>query len=169
MAYFHYNVPNSASFFIGDTKREILETLNYYRNERGQKDFDIPNENVISSVERFVVNCAFPLLHKDHFIEAEVCKGAIFDINANALDYVKGVGQNYEPFKRGSLFKFQTLDLFGLFFLPESVMKGLRDYDWKPHEEQVREWMLEREGVLNEAESRGHLARVRKVPLMSNN
>ncbi len=169
MTYFDYNIPNSWSRFIGDTKKEILETLDYYRNERGQRDFDIPNEDVISNVKKFAVNCAFPLLNVNHFIEAEICKGAIFSINANALNYVKNVGQNYETFKRGSLFKFQTLDSFGLFFLPESVMKGLRDYNWKPHEEQVRKWMLERERVLNEGARRGHLTRIRKVPLRTNN
>ena len=72
---------------------------------------------------------------------------------------VQRTGQNYESLKRGGLYKFQTLPLFGLYFLCEDIMKGIKEHDWKKHEPQINEWLGIREDVLNEAERRGHVRR----------
>ncbi len=109
------------------------------------------------------ITAAFPMAQMNANISAEVRKKVFFHVNANAFDYVQQVAQSYEELKRGDLYKFQSLPAFGLWFLPEYIMQGLREYDWKKHETQVRSWLNTREEVLSELEREGVFTRVRPI------
>ncbi len=156
--YLHYSIPNSGTHLLGENKSQIIETLWHYKN-RGTEAIDIPDESEIKEITGATITCCFPMAHTEHFLEAEVRQNIILDVNANAYDWVQRTGQNYESLKRGGLYKFQTLPLFGLYFLCEDIMKGIKEYDWKKHEPQINEWLGIREDVLNEAERRGHVRR----------
>jgi len=157
-SYFGYDkVPGT--IFIGTTPSQIVNTVNYYRNERGQ-DIAMPAKGEIIRLDEINITACFPLAKVDHNIEARVKPNVIFWVNANAFDYVQQVAANYEELKRGDLYKFQTLRLFGLFFLPEDIMKAVRKYDWKKHQTQIDEWMGVRKADLQEAERRGILRRI---------
>ena len=156
--YYAFNLGNF--LLIGMTKQEIINTMDYYTNERKLEGSRVPKESEIWVPEGDIyVNCAFPLVHKDHHFNAEVRKGFFFNVYENALDYVKDLAKNYEELKRGDLFKVVTLEAFGFYFLPEYVMEGVRKYDWSQYDQQVNEWLGIRENILQSAENAGVLRR----------
>jgi len=168
-AYGNYNgIKDSKIYYIGTNKKQVKNTIEYYIKERGQV-LDIPSDSDISELTEINISCALPLAHMKQNLRAEIRNNVIFWINANAFDYVQRVSQNYEGLKRGDLFKFVPgVDFFGLFFLPEYIMEGLRDYDWGRHMEQVRKWLGRRETILNEGEQRGKIHRERPRPYINN-
>ncbi|HII15217.1 MAG TPA: hypothetical protein HA362_02795 [Nanoarchaeota archaeon] len=155
--YFHYNIPESVSHLLGETKSQIIETLEHYK-QRSAEPIGIPDESEIKKVPGARITCGFPMMHSDHFLEARV-GDIIFDVNANAYEWIQSTSQNYERLRRGGLYKFQTLGLFGLWFLPEAVMQGLKGYDWAQHKAQVDEWLGIREETQGQAENRGYVRR----------
>ena len=156
--YFGYRIPETLSVFIGTEKSQIINTLEYYANERGQQ-CPIPSEEEISPLKEVNITCALPLAVVDHNVSVEARSNFFFHVNANAFDYIQEVSRTYEKLKRGDLFKFKAgADIFGLWFLPEYVMQGLREYDWEQHRNQINVWMNKREAVLQEGRRRGHLA-----------
>lgn len=77
---------------------------------------------------------------------------AVFHVNANAVDYVKQIAAHYECLRRGELFKFKAgAPILGLWFLPEDIMQGLRDYDWQQHGSQLEQWLSQRDEVIGGA------------------
>ena len=144
---------------VGTDPQQIIDTAKYYRDERGQIQANIPERDDIWKVDKLNVLCAFPLMRTDHFIDAEVAPGFTFQINANAFDYMKNLGKDYERLRRGALYKFETVEAFGLWFLPKEVMEGLKNHDWNQHLRQINIWMAQREEILDEGVRRGHIVR----------
>ena len=164
MGYFGYQIPNSMTVLIGAEKQEIINTLRYYRDDRGQRNFDIPREQDLLELGDVHVTCGLAILHKDHFIDAEVEDNVYFHVNANAFEYVQSQVRDYEGLRRGDLYKFiPGVDIFGLFFLPESIMKSLKEHDWEQYREQIDSWTRVREDALDGLERDGHLIRAESV------
>jgi hypothetical protein len=152
---FEYPVNIEPGSFIGTEKAQIINTIRYYRDERGEDRLKIPSESEIKNLERSVINCAFPLLVPEHYITAEVRPNVTFEVNANFYERMRKLSQGYEHLKRGDLYKFDPG--LGLFFLPEYIMKGIKDYDWKQHEEQIKAWMDDRSSFIGEKVREGVL------------
>jgi hypothetical protein len=165
---FVYEIPNAISVFMGTEKAQIINTIRYYKDDRRQDGFKIPSESEIKNLERIIITCGFPMMHKDHFISVEVRKNVIFSVNANFYEYIKELSQGYEHLKRADLYKFQAgAESFGLFFLPEYVMEGIRDYDWSQHEEQMSAWIHKRTEIIEEGVRKGvlYVPKVKKIIL----
>jgi hypothetical protein len=147
--YFSHQLPNTLTLFIGTEKSQVIKTLEYYKFERGQSRIAIPDEKELLNLEGVIISCAFPLLNKDQFIEATVRENVRFDVNANFYQEIQKIAANYKELKRAELYKFDPgLELFGLWFLPEYIMQGLQEYNWKQHEEQVNEWLKVRAAAI---------------------
>ncbi|MEK6969969.1 MAG: hypothetical protein AABW48_06080 [Nanoarchaeota archaeon] len=167
--YYGYQVPDSGTCLIGTEKDQIVNTLSYYKHQRGQGDIVLPTLEDIFNLGEINITAVFPMAKVDDNISAEVREKVYFHVNANAFGWMQKVAQDYEKLKRADLYKFQTLPLFGLLFLPEDIMQGIRDYDWKQHEAQVRSWLGQREEVLGDLERKGVIARVKPVPVSATN
>src|SRR3989338_8308070 len=153
--YFRYQLPNSGVVFIGTERQQITRTLEHYRANGKLNDasgnLQIPPEtDFLEMQEDIEVVCVFPLGSKRQFVDARIRPRAVFHINANAFDYVGAAGRDYERKKRGELYKFETVKIMGLWFLPEDVMQGLRDYDWTQHTAQIDQWLDKRGAMLEE-------------------
>lgn len=149
-SYVFYHVPDTLTTFIGNEKSQIVNTLEHYK-ARGREKIAIPEIEKIRRLDSAEIGCALPILKPEHFFKVKLDEVISFDINANAFNYIQLVANRYEELKRGDLFKFDTglPNVFGLFFLPENVMKGLKNYDWKQYEKQVDEWMGIRNKMLD--------------------
>jgi len=151
-----YRVPGS--FFtdlVGTEKSQIQNTLSYYRYNRGQKMVAVPKDYEINEISKLEIRCAFPVLSPKHFFNAEVREGITFNINVNAFDYIRDLSENYQKLKRGDLYKFVAgLPEFGLYFLPEYIMEGLKEYDWDQHLDLVNDWQRKLEEILSAQEKK---------------
>lgn len=165
--YYGYHVPDSGTSLIGTEKEQIVNTLSYYKHQRGQGEIVLPSLEDIFNLGEINITSGFPMAQVDANISAEVRENVYFHVNANAFSWIQNVAQDYEKLKRADLYKFQTLPLFGLWFLPKDIMQGIREYDWKQHEAQVQSWLTNREIVLNDLEQKGAIVRVKlvKVPV----
>lgn len=163
--YFIYEPKDIPDFvqLIGNERSQIVKTMNYYRDL--SYPWDIPSDEEVSPLFLpFKISCSFPLAHMDHNIDVEVKEGIFFHVNANAFDHVQKVARNYEILRRGELYKFDVgSNIFGLKYLPESVMQGLRDYNWSRHVSQIEAWMRERKASLDGLGKEGHLAVSKKL------
>ncbi len=162
MKYFGYDV--ALTHLVGDDPKQIIRTLEYYKDFRGA-DIAIPSESEIRELPKVRVECAFPMMNPSHVVEARLEENVSFLVNANAFVYIQALSLGYEILKRGDLYKFYPgITSFGLYFLPESIMKGLQDYNWSQHASQVEEWLSARESILNDLQNAGHIVRVREAP-----
>lgn len=166
MRYFGHRV--ELSLFIGTEKEQIINTLGYYKNQRSH-DIVIPSESEISEINGLKIQCIFPIYYPQHFFEIDI-DDIIFRINANAFGYVYGTAQMYHELRRGDLYKFSPGLINGnlsgpiaLYYLPESIMRGLKEHDWDQHKNQVAEWLGFREGALNDMVDNDHLNRQIKL------
>jgi len=158
--YFSYQIPHNMVMFIGTEKDQIINTISYYKNERGQDEVQLPSLDEIIKLNEINIDVAFPMLKIDHCISAEVRDNVFFHVNVNAFVYIQHISRQYECFKRGDLYKFKAgAPVFGLWFLPEYIMKGIKEYDWLQHKQQMGEWMENREKVMNDLEKKGVIAR----------
>lgn len=169
MKYFGYKF--DLFLLVGTDSRQIIDTMGYYRNVRG-KDVAVPSEPDIFDVGKLEIECMFSMYCPHHFIDVSVSDSLSFRINANAFGYVRDVAQHYGELKRGSLYKFAppllNVSPFGpiaLYYLPESVMRGLKDHDWGQHNEQIKEWLGGRESVLDDMLDSGLLERRVENPM----
>jgi hypothetical protein len=155
MNYFVYEMTKYRAAFVGTEKKQIIHTLEYYRNQR-KKDFvKVPGESAISEREKVNIQCVRPMSGKG-LLEAEVRENFVIGITDSAYSYVERTARYYERLRRGELFKFEPGEgLFEVYFLPEFVMQGLRDYDWNKHK--VREWVRNREESCRKLERTGLL------------
>ena len=169
MKYFGYSVPDTLTCVVGTKKSQIINTMSYYKNERGQGEIIIPSLDKIVTLSEIHINVGFPMMRPDESISAEVRKKVLFEVNANAFSHMKNIAQFYEKLKRGDLYKFQTLPVFGLWFLPEYIMEGIRKYDWSKHDAQVNSWMEKLEKDLSNIGKEGHIIHVKKVPAIGMN
>jgi len=143
MGYFSYHPPETNITLIGTDKEQIRSTLKHY-------DLSIPHDRDMHQLARVRVLCA--LGAKDpsisHFFFAEVRDQVSFQVHTSAFKYIKKIAEDYKDLKRGALYKFDTgRDDFGLLFLPEYIMQGLRVYEWDQHREEVEAWMKTEEEV----------------------
>lgn len=143
MKYLHYQHANV--HFVGMDSEEILGTVKYYREQRGKTGLPVPSRwNLfakarIKTLEEISIECFFPMGSMHQFIDAEVREGFNLHVNANAFTHIRNIVDKYEERKRGQLYKFSGTA--HLWFLPEYVMQGMREYYWKQHEAQVNEWL----------------------------
>ncbi|MDP3966203.1 MAG: hypothetical protein Q8Q04_01595 [archaeon] len=162
-AYKFYNFLNW--FLVGNNENQIINTLKYYKFERGaeEKEFDkiqIPQIYEIENREKISIPVALPLANLMQDLGVKVNSSIEFIVNANAVTYLRNIADSYQNLKRGDLYKFTPgIDYFGLWFLPEEIMEGLKNYDWSPHQKQIRTWLLKREGILKNMEGKGFLLR----------
>lgn len=166
--YFIYEFPGWS--FIGENPNQIIDTLKYYKDVRAKnskQEQEMYSKLVIPSKKKIKIiredlnfEIYLPFGYKDQFIDAQILPNVVFSINANAVKYVKIIGENWKKYKRGDLYKFiPGISSRGIWFLPESIMKGLNEYDWSQHKQQINLWLKEREKGLNDIESKGHLKR----------
>ena len=172
----------------GEKKEEILETMRYYFLERRhEQEKDMPSEESINEsiieVPKLKIECFWPVFHVNHFLEAKVMDDTIVSVNTNALEHVLGQLKRSDELKRGQLYKFSPGQYFnpGMFpyvFLPEKVMKAMKEYNWAQHNEQLREWgiveqnfweKLQNSNMLTLAGLRGHGRKRKQFPKISNN
>ena len=135
MKYFSYHPDGTNIILIGTDKKHIISTLMNYA-------LPIPPEEDMHQLAKVSIMCALGYPVTSYFLEAEIKDGVLFRVHANAFKYIKEIAEDFEDLKRGDLYKFDTGRRdYGLLFLPEYIMQGLRDYDWNRHKEQVDEWM----------------------------
>lgn len=140
LKYYSYRLPESFKVvLVGTEKSQIISTIEHYR-QRGQ-NIVLPDESRISETPSLEIRCANPLLSPKFFFKAEVRENIVFDVNANFYYDILEVADNYKILKRGDLYKFQAgITEFGLYFLPEYIMEGVKEYDWNQHKEIVDKW-----------------------------
>ncbi|MBI2564658.1 hypothetical protein HYV79_01565 [Candidatus Woesearchaeota archaeon] len=155
--YYFYNL--LCWTFLGDTKDQIINTVKHY-NSKFNAGIDIPLDSEITQPLSIEIICVLPLFNPNHFFEANVIDNVFFRINANAFHHVQELAFYYETLKQGDLYELNTAG-FGGYFVPEAVVKALKEYDWKKHEKQVRAWLLERYQVLSDAEKKGFFHRLK--------
>jgi hypothetical protein len=138
LKYFSHHPQRTNITLIGTDKKQIISTLRHY-------NLPIPSDDDIRQLARVRVLCAFGYHIPNHYFDAEIREGVSFEIHANAFDYIRKVAEDFDDLKRGDLYKFDTgRREYGLLFLPEYIMQGMKEYDWNRHKRQVDEWM---EGV----------------------
>lgn len=157
--YFAYQLLNRGAVFIGNDKGQIKRTIDYYVKRGDQNGIIIPEEkDILELIGDVNITVVLPFAGMNQNISARVTPRAVFHVNANAINYIRGVASNYERLKRGELFKFEPgVRAFGLWFLPEDIMQGLRNYNWQQHESQVKEWLCQRNEVLERGRRKGIL------------
>ncbi len=139
MKYFRYYPEGTNITLIGTDKKQIISTLLNYA-------LPIPPEEDMRRLAKVSIMCALGYPVTSHFFEAEIRKGVFIRVHANAFKYIKEIAEDFEDLKRGDLYKFDTGRRdYGLLFLPEYIMQGLKEYDWNQHKEQVEEWMEDEE------------------------
>lgn len=152
--YFQYRCPDKEDLIligktkdqIGKTKDQIVKTLEYYRYER-KKDVCIPSQGMILPSTSHQISLALPIFNPDHSLIAKVSDTVTFKINANAFDLAQSFMKHYEDNKRGELYKFKKrLTEPFTYFLPESLMKSLRNYEWSVQDMlNIQNWEANRE------------------------
>ena len=149
MNYLCYHPKETNATLIGTERESILETLRHY-------GLPAPSNGQIRHLSGVKVICSLGIPITDYFFQAEVRKGVLFLVHANAFDYIKEIAEGYEALKRGGLYKFDPgRRAFGLLFLPEYIMSGLRAYDWDRFRAQVDEWMMHEQQVRPEMTQTG--------------
>lgn len=146
--YFIHRQENMVPILVGKNKNQIINTLAYYKEERGEDQIIIPKKSEIGRLESACFTCSLPIANVKHFVDIAMDDWISFNINANAYAYVQRLAENYEELKRGDLYKFNPgIEVLGLYFLPENVMKWLKGFDWSKHQKQVDEWLGMRQQV----------------------
>lgn len=168
MNYYYHRVNGLGACCIGTEKEQIISLINYYK-KRGEENLIIPKLEDIESIKEVTIPVAFPFLNINHFIYPEVRENITFMVNANAYHYMINLAQFYERQKRSELYKFQTIESFGLWFLPEYIMEGIRKFDWRKYDKQVSEWLEEREKSLQPLEDEGKISVSKIIPLHNMN
>ena len=164
MQYIGYRIPESLIMLVGNDKDQIINTIDYYRNQRGSKIGAASVEDMFD-VDSLRIECVFSMCCIDHFINLEV-DDVKFRINANAFSYVKSKVLDYSKLRRGEMYKFSPglmsggpYGLVSLYYLPENVMRGLKDHDWSVHDKQIESWISSREKLLDGMVNTGGLER----------
>ena len=135
MKYFSYHPERTNIIVIGTDKKHITSTLMHYA-------LPIPPEEDMRQLAKVSIMCALGYPATSHFFEAEIRDGVFIRVHANAFKYIKEIAEDFENLKRGDLYKFDTGRRdYGLLFLPDYIMQGLKAYAWNRHKEQVEEWM----------------------------
>ncbi|MBI5066118.1 hypothetical protein HZA97_07825 [Candidatus Woesearchaeota archaeon] len=150
MKYFIHQPDHYWILFVGTEKEQIINTVKYYRDQRGVSNLSIPDDSKIKEISKLEIMCTFPMLKVDQFIEAEVREKVKLNVNANAFDHVRYIAQFYEDLKRGDLYKFNPgmPNIDGMYLLPEYIMKGINEYNWDQHSKQIDAWLSERERII---------------------
>src|SRR3989344_4717168 len=166
VSYFYYNFLNWR--LVGEVESQILDTLRYYKFERSENSEEekkmygqiiIPSLDEIKSINDINIQVVLPLAHVNHFIEARVKPNFVFNVNANAVTYLRSVAASYETMKRWDLYKFIPGIEGFYWFLPGEIMESLKNYNWELHQKQIREWLNGREKILKGLEDEGKLIR----------
>jgi len=157
MNYFLYEIPEQEKrFLIGTDKNQIINGMEFIRDNY-RANVSIPSDSDIKETLKLNIGCSFKPLNPDQHLEVEIRDNVTFDVYANSFYYIRWLSENSEKMKRGDLFKFDTgMAAWGIYFLPEYIMQGLREYDWDQHNKQLWEWL--KEGPNNGAKTlRGRL------------
>jgi hypothetical protein len=135
LTYFSHHPKGTNITLIGTDKEQIFSTLRHYK-------LPLPSDDNIHKLARVTIFCALDFNLPTHSFKAEVLDGVSFEVHATAFEYIKKTAEDFDNLKRGDLYKFDTgLKEYGLLFLPEYIMQGIKDYDWNQHKEEVDKWM----------------------------
>jgi hypothetical protein len=141
MKYLCYHPKETNATLIGTERESILKTLRHYA-------LPAPTNGQIRQLAGVKVICSLGIPITEHFFQAEVRKRVLFQVHANAFNYIKEISEGYEALRRGGLYKFDPgRREYGLLFLPEYIMSGLRAYDWDRFRSRVDEWMMHEQQV----------------------
>jgi hypothetical protein len=164
MKYFTYRPANTMTTLVGMEKSDIISTIEYYIHAR-HEGLIKPGESDIAEENSISIEVASPLTHMDQYISAPIREGVELYVNANAYPYLMDIVSDFDTFlkdnKRAELYKFNA-DLGGMWLLPRFIMDGIGSYDWKQHEQQMEEWLHQREDALDYLEDKGVLIRPNK-------
>ena len=142
MTYFRYSIENLD--FIGSNKSEIIDTLDYYVNERGfgnQFKMSVPNEAQIKTVSNLEISIYGMHQNVRDYLRINFNKSdfvLIMDPTAYnaAVDQIKRLDESK---KRGALYKFNVTPILSMdamsaridTFFPETIVHALKAYNWE--------------------------------------
>ena len=131
---------------IATERSQITKTLEHYIEE-GEK-LSLPKNNQIYETESFSMSFILPLSSSRFNFKTEIMPGITLSTNANSIWVIKELAKNYTSLRRGELYKFtSTINGDGLYFLPEHVMIGIKNYDWTKHWDLLGQWEKVVEGM----------------------
>ncbi|MFH1456126.1 MAG: hypothetical protein ABIF40_04195 [archaeon] len=140
--YYAYLEKNSLVNFVGNTKDQILNTLQYYKEDRNVSELEIPCSDEIKRVHSsnpIVIRCVQPC-SIETYIDVKINENIHFKVNPGMYIDVITQAANYQLVKRGDLYKFDSgLGPWKIWLLSEDVMQSLNDYDWEQHQKFVEE------------------------------
>lgn len=163
MKYFGYSPATSMGLpfnagpfkrYVGTNIDEILSTFSYYNDVRGfaQK---IPLIEELIELDSLVIDFSLPWAGK-RVIEAKVRENVTFKVNINAFAEIQKLALFYQQLKRGDLYKVDCkIPSLGIWYLPEHIMVGLKEYNWSQHQKQANEWLTEWQKGMAEIEKKG--------------
>lgn len=143
--------------FIGTDKKQVMETAAEYAETEKWSGIEAPKEEDIQKLEKICIRFVYPMAANSQFFNAEVRENVICRVNANAFSLVRRLAETYEQLRTGSLYGFAASS--HLWFLPEYIMQGMREYNWQQHEAQVNEWLEVLNNTLARMEEKGSFAR----------
>ena len=146
--WFFYACRQASWFLYGENPRQIIETIRYYKEDRGASHLEIPSENDLEVKNELWLSAVFPLSLDDQNLSLEFPNKVRFKVNANAFDHVRKTLRDFERLKRGELYKF-VIDHRFVHFIPQSVIRPIAEYNLAQHTSQVDQWLAQREDILN--------------------
>ena len=149
MVYYHYQLPRTNGTFFGINKTQIVKTVETIIYDLVDSNLKIPDEKEINEVKGIHLWWVYPLSVEDHFLEVKIRDDVIFSVNANAYNKLKFYLVVHK--KLGELYEIQPNHL-SVVFLPEEIMNNFWNYNWKKHEKEFEEMILDREKRLNNLE-----------------
>jgi len=128
--------------FVGNTKDQIINTLQYYKEDRGVSKLEIPCSDEIKRVNSsnpIVIRCVQPC-SIETYIGVKINENIHFKVNPGMYIDVITQAANYQLVKRGDLYKFDSgLGPWKIWLLSEDIIQSLNDYDWEQHQKFVED------------------------------
>ncbi|MFH1307354.1 MAG: hypothetical protein ABIH72_00700 [archaeon] len=157
MTYFHYLTLNLE--FFGNTKKQILSTINYYLKERGWENkpksaLIHPSKNnlKIRKLDDVNLECSpdGAVCHSC-YVDARILPDFTLHVNAGAYDFIKAKALKLAPDvrsarKRGDLYKFPVSET-RIAYVPEKVADALSSYNWNQHDVEIRKMLFKMESL----------------------
>ncbi len=173
MAFVHYTITEEElgmlspknrlakrSTFVAEDERDIIGCRDYYL-ERGLVFPPFRDEALVFDGPRLDILLEYTMM-RGNKLGICVLPEISFHINPNAWETFKSIAQNFEKFRRGTLYKWDTGNTAysQFYFLDRKVMEALARQNLQPYEEQVEAWRREDQSTLADLERKGLLGRL---------
>ncbi len=148
------------SIFVAKNEDDILSCIGHYTQRKvafppfrqEALAFDSPKLNILLEYT----------MASNHRLEIPILPEVSFHVNPNGWTSFKDIAQNFHPFQRGPLYKWDTGNTAysEFYFLDRNIMEALSRHDLGPYEDQMKAWMEEDNNKILLAESEGLIGRL---------